>query len=881
MARTESTPQMKSTNKKQATEPIIHDHRPQRVRDVRDLATALLCLAGLAVVIIACVLLNGTLEGAERDVVRAGKVSSLRWLVDLPMNFIEVAVLLILFVTVLIRLLMNRMWAQTLSAVIGQLCGLGLAVVFSLVLPLMAPNLKIFFIAPVISSVGLGPFELFTATSAFLSAAGNRRGSSRVRWAWNVFAVLVAIELITSSITIPAAGVALLIGSFVGLLIRFAIGSPNQGIWGSHLASALEQVGIHSVKMSRRTDVSESNPGLSFSDDLTELSRIYHVRNDDGQRLTVSVNDEQRHSRGYLTQIWQTIKLEGLSTRRYDSAHDLSEHHITMLLSLEKIGLKVPQPVVMGDAGASSFIVFRSPQKGRHAHQLDLAHASDAQIEHIFSQLETAHRNGITHRNITASCLGVIPDRPTHIDETVALPHLSKEQLLKAASASISDSDSSSNSDDDHTDEQAHQSTSTENQSEGEAIVCGWAHGDLASTQGHIQMDRVQLIALLAATIGVTRTLTCAQKVLSPRQLASLVPYLQTVLIPQQTRQLPSWNRKILSTLREQITKLTPQNQELEQAQPVRLSRFSLRRFVTALLLLVALIAVFTQLNLNEMIDAVKNANPWWAIASCIMGLVSWLGSAIAFGVFIPKEKRKGHILGIIGTQAVASFTAVSMPVAAGPLTVNTIFLKKIGMDNTHAVATSTADTVAEFTTTFLMFIVLGLFTGSNSLKNALPGQTILIVVGVLAALIAIIMLIPPLRKYIVTKWGTAIRNYWHEVVTLFTQPSVLVVSMVGSIIQNTTLAAGFWMSLLAFGYHLNFIETLFIFLLSNAIGSAAPTPGGLGAVETIVSVAFTGVGVPSTIAVSATLLFRLASYWLRMVLGYAYMKWMQKRNLL
>jgi uncharacterized protein (TIRG00374 family) len=533
--------------------------------------------------------------------------------------------------------------------------------------------------------------------------------------------------------------------------------------------------------------------------------------------------------------------------------------------------LKVPQPIVMGDAGASSFIVFHSPQKGRHAHQLDLAHASDAQIEHIFSQLEKAHHYGITHRNITAASLGVIPAQPTHTDETVALPHISREQLLKAASAH---SDSTNDHSADH-------GPSSESQSEGEAIVCGWVHGDLASTQGHIQMDRVQLIALLAASIGVERTLACAQKVLSPTQLASLVPYLQTVLIPQPTRQLPGWNRKILSGLRTRITQLIPQNQELEQAQPVRLSRFSLRRFVTALLLLVALIAVFTQLNLNEMVDAVKHANPWWAVASCIMGLVSWLGSAIAFGVFIPKEKRKGHILGIIGTQAVASFTAVSMPVAAGPLTVNTIFLKKIGMDNTHAVATSTADTVAEFTTTFLMFIVLGLFTGSNSLKNALPGQTILIVVGVLAAIIAIIMLIPPLRKYIITKWGTAIRNYWHEVVTLFTQPSVLVISMIGSIIQNTTLAAGFWMSLLAFGYHLNFIETLFIFLLSNAIGSAAPTPGGLGAVETIVSVAFTSVGVPSTIAVSATLLFRLASYWLRMVLGYAYMKWMQKRNLL
>ena len=59
------------------------------------------------------------------------------------------------------------------------------------------------------------------------------------------------------------------------------------------------------------------------------------------------------------------------------------------------------------------------------------------------------------------------------------------------------------------------------------------------------------------------------------------------------------------------------------------------------------------------------------------------------------------------------------------------------------------------------------------------------------------------------------------------------------------------------------------------------PTPGGLGAIETVMSTTFIGVGVPSAIAVSATLLFRLATYWLRMALGALYMKYMEKKQLL
>lgn len=93
--------------------------------------------------------------------------------------------------------------------------------------------------------------------------------------------------------------------------------------------------------------------------------------------------------------------------------------------------------------------------------------------------------------------------------------------------------------------------------------------------------------------------------------------------------------------------------------------------------------------------------------------------------------------------------------------------------------------------------------------------------------------------------------------------------------------ASGFWAALLAFGYHTNPIETTFIFLLANTLGSAVPTPGGLGAVEAALSVAFTAVGVPSTIAISATLVYRIAFYWLRIPIGALAMKWLDRHNLI
>ena len=71
------------------------------------------------------------------------------------------------------------------------------------------------------------------------------------------------------------------------------------------------------------------------------------------------------------------------------------------------------------------------------------------------------------------------------------------------------------------------------------------------------------------------------------------------------------------------------------------------------------------------------------------------------------------------------------------------------------------------------------------------------------------------------------------------------------------------------------------MFLLANALGSAVPTPGGLGAVEAALTFAFTSVGVPPAVALSATLVYRGAFYWLRIPLGALAMKWLDRHNLI
>lgn len=854
----------------------INDTPPRSVRDFNDVLQAVICLLLAAAVVLIAYFLQSSTQGVESDMHRVTQMASLHWIVELPVSFLQSFSFLVIVSVVLVRLLLARAWWTTLAATLALVTSGALSALLTWLLPMGLPPLRRYFSAPASDVLGVGPIVLFTAVAGFLIAAGSHRSSRSLSWAWNWYAILMVLEVIASTLELPSALFALLLGCSAGLLLRFAFGSPSTGAWGRQLVDALAAVGIRVDVLSLQKTAEERT---SFSDDLTDSSRLYHARTVDGERLTVSVLDAQHHSRGYLSQLWQKVRLQGLSIRQDRTVREAAEHHLLMLRSLSALRLPVPQVRVMGDTGESSFLVFDSPAPGRHAHPLDLSQASDTQAAQLMRSLERAHRSGITHRAITSDDIGVIPDTPTPRDETMAVTHLTPSQLLAGASpapGSSSADDRAQTDDHDDSDDTDLDAVTMD----GRAVLDGWSHGDVASSHTHILVDRVQLLTLLAVKIGVDRTVAVARTVYTNEDLAALAPYFQQVIIPAATRHEPQWNHQILKSLRQRLGTLVEQPVATE-GETVQLARFSWKRVVTLVLLLVAIVAVFTQLNFNEMLTTIRTANPWWAIVSLILGIASWLGSALAFGIFIPKEYRKGHWAGIVGTQAVASFTAVSMPTAAGPLTVNTLFLRKIGFDNTSAIATSTTDTVAEFATTLLMFLVLGLFTGRDGLQNAIPGTTILIVVGVLAALIALVMLVPPWRRWVVTKWGKPVKEYGRQIIELFSHPKTLAISALGSVIQNTTLAAAFWVCLLAFGYRLDFIVTLFLFLLSNAIGSAAPTPGGLGAVETVVSLAFVGVGVPSSTAVSATLLFRLMTYWLRMLLGYAYLKWMQHHNYL
>ncbi|HEX7632938.1 MAG TPA: flippase-like domain-containing protein [Candidatus Saccharimonadales bacterium] len=66
----------------------------------------------------------------------------------------------------------------------------------------------------------------------------------------------------------------------------------------------------------------------------------------------------------------------------------------------------------------------------------------------------------------------------------------------------------------------------------------------------------------------------------------------------------------------------------------------------------------------------------------------------------------------------------------------------------------------------------------------------------------------------------------------------------------------------------ISFITVLLVFTLGVGLGTATPTPGGLGGFEAGLVAGFVAYGMPASEALAAALLYRLLSYWLAIGVG-------------
>ncbi len=801
---------------------VIEDTQPSLVRNWADLLYALSAIAVAILTVLSTMWLSATTVGVEIDARSASKIIGLT-VTGIPCALIQQGLTLIVVAEVIAFMAARKRWIDTAISVItlfisyGSIWLLSDAIASTHNLPLLSALHS----QPTNSVTELLP-DMYAVLVAFLTVSGPRKEYKHVMWGWNALFIVSAILLFSSWDSYPAALISCCVGRAIGTLIRFAKGTSSKGAWGDDIVIALKNIGIDNLtQLTRRTQQADHTGVLrsSLDDDLIENSRLYDATDIHGMHYVISVLDNQVHLPGYLNQLWQWVRLIDIPTRRDRSARHSVHHHLSMLLVLRNLHLPTANVYGVCDSDKSSIMVFHA------ANALLPCNLNTLTVEDaakLMRYVDAANMRGITHRRITPETIARLED--------------------------------------------------------GTPVVAGWQNGDVASDSTNIALDKVQLLTLIAACTDIDTSIKAALNAWGADKLAEILPFMQKAAIPASTRSLPSWNKKVFEHLCNKLSQTVALHTDEEDYDTVRLARFNIRFFVSLVLAIIAIAVIATQWHPQEVFAALKHANNLMVLLCFIFSMLAWVGSAITLGSFMDDQKPSSTIL--FASQAASGFTAVSMPAGVGPAFVNMQLLKKNGYNSTQATAITSAVWLIQALITTIVLLVIGIFTGKNVLSGMIPTHMLITVIGIITLLICTLMAIPKARKIIRKHYLPILSDYGRQIKELVSHPLQLIGGSFGAIVLVSCIGLGYWVALLAFGYYANPWETILLFILANTAGSAIPTPGGLGAVEASLTFAFTSVGVPPTIALSATLLYRLMFYWLRIPIGAFAMNWLSSREL-
>jgi uncharacterized membrane protein YbhN (UPF0104 family) len=406
------------------------------------------------------------------------------------------------------------------------------------------------------------------------------------------------------------------------------------------------------------------------------------------------------------------------------------------------------------------------------------------------------------------------------------------------------------------------------------AGFCSLDAAEPGSSELARRLDLVQALATLADTCGPADSVTALRAGYGPVDLVAVAAVVQPVA-------LTPWGWRAARAAAGSLKQIRHQLLGDDGTAPpaLQLERFRWRTVVTAVALTVAGYLLIGEISGVDVLGTLSQANPGWLAVAVLASAVTYLGAAIGIAAFIPKRLSiwRGYFV-----QLSTAFVGVAMPATVGHVAVNARYLHKQNVDEGTIAASVTVSQLVNVVTTVLLLIVLGVLTGSGlSRFRIAPGADLLIGLAVIAVAIIVVLAVPQTRKMVTGTVWPHLRQIWPRLLDAVSQPLRLAIAAGANLLLSAAYTLALIATLWSVGAHPAILATAVVFLAGNAVGSATPTPGGLGGVEAVMSAGLTAIGIPAHQAIPAVLLFRMATFWLPIPLGWISFEVLQRRGVL
>ncbi|MFE2418382.1 YbhN family protein [Streptomyces hokutonensis] len=854
-------------------EPLL----PARVHRPSDLMRLLVGLLAIVVLLAIAAFAHGTTSGLEQDINKGtGQAPDL--LIKIAGLASSIAILLVP-VAFAIERLIKRDGLRIADGVLAAVLAHGVTLATDLWVAKGAPGS----IQEALTQPSPGDIHALTdpvhgylaPVIAYMTAVGMSR---RPRWRSVLWIVLLldAFSMLVTGYTTPFSIIlTVLIGWTVAYGTLYAVGSPNVRPTGRTLMAGLRTVGFHPVGAAREEAVDTENG---------DRGRRYFVTLEDGPPLDVTVVDREQQAQGFFYRAWRNLTLRGFATRSsLQSLRQALEQEALLAYAAIAAGANAPKLIATSELGPDAVMLVYEHTGGRTLDSLADEEITDDLLRLTWHQVQALQSRRIAHRRLAGDA--ILVDRS------------------------------------------------------GKVILTDLRGGEIAAGELLLRMDVAQLVTTLGLRVGAERAVASAVGVLGPDAVADCLPMLQPIALSRSTRAtlrrlsreraqrereaileasrqtrlahaaahaesgsapaLEKPDKKavraeqraekraiddaldeareedLLTQIRHQVLLIRPQ----APVEPARLERVRPRTLISFIAGAIGAYFLLTQLTHIEFGPLVANAQWGWVAAAVLFSALSYFAAAMALLGFVPERVP---FLRAVAAQVAGSFVKIVAPAAVGGVALNTRFLQRAGVRPGLAVASVGASQLFGLGCHILMLLSFGYLTGTEKTPSLSPSRTVIAGLLTVAVLVLVVTSVPFLRKFLVTRVRSLFAGVIPRMLDVLQRPQKLVTGIGGMLLLTACFVMCLDASIRAFGDQstsLSLASVAVVFLAGNALGSAAPTPGGVGAVEASLTLGLIAVGLPKEVAAPAVLLYRLLTLWIPVLPGWLFFNHLSRKG--
>lgn len=842
------------TDEVEGDEPLL----PARVHRPSDLMRLLVGVLAVAVLLGIAAFAHGTTSGLEQDINKGtGQAPDL--LIKIAGLASSIAILLVP-VAFAIERLIKRDGLRIADGVLAAVLAHGVTLATDLWVARAAPGS----IQEALTQPSPGDVHALTdpvhgylaPVIAYMTAVGMSR---RPRWRAVLWIVLTldAFSMLVTGYTTPFSIIlTVLIGWTVAYGTLYAVGSPNVRPTGRTLLAGLRHVGFHPVGAAREETLDSENG---------DRGRRYFVTLEDGPPLDVTVVDREQQAQGFFYRAWRNLTLRGFATRSsLQSLRQALEQEALLAYAAIAAGANAPKLIATSELGPDAVMLVYEHTGGRTLDSLADEEITDELLRNTWHQVQALQSRRIAHRRLAGDA--ILVDRS------------------------------------------------------GKVILTDLRGGEIAAGELLLRMDVAQLVTTLGLRVGAERAVASAVGVLGPDAVADCLPMLQPIALTRSTRATlrrlareraqrerdavleasrqakqaraeeaekpdkktvraeqraekralddaleEAREEDLLTQIRHQVLRIRPQ----APVEPARLERVRPRTLISVFAGAIGAYYLLTQLTHIEFGPLVANAQWGWVIAAVLFSALSYVAAAMALLGFVPERVP---FVRTAAAQVAGSFVKIVAPAAVGGVALNTRFLQRAGVRPGLAVASVGASQLFGLGCHILMLLSFGYLTGTEKTPSLSPSRTVIAGLLTVAVLVLVVTSVPFLRKFVSTRVRSLFAGVVPRMLDVLQRPQKLVTGIGGMLLLTACFVMCLDASIRAFGDEgtsLSIASVAVVFLAGNALGSAAPTPGGVGAVEATLTVGLIAVGLPKEVAAPAVLLYRLLTLWLPVLPGW------------